>query len=438
MIRNLIGVKKRFSRIFIGLSSFQMLAMFRRGLFYSYLSIYLRYFLAMSVTETTLFATLPMVLNVSFQTFVWGVLSDKFQLRRTLVISGEVLAGIGTITVFYSHRLVDEKFVAGWVVILGLSIVEIFWSMSNTGWTALISDLYALEKRIEVQGRLTSVGGLGRIVGVWIGGLLYDGFQLYYEGWGFYEGSLFFVAASIMFLSTIPMAFIPEGGIKYKPKSLEQDKLQFDKKNTSPNQIFIVFIIALAFINFGRNSIAIIIPQFLVLETGFAVSSELLSYIINTQSVAIVLLGFIVGGISFRLENSYTVVFGAGIAVLALILFAISTDLSFIFVASFFRGASQAIILASAYAFASGLITPRNRAKFFGVYNATFFLSWGLAGTILAGPTIDLLILTGTSELLAYKAAFLVAALVTLVGIVILIFLLLWMRTQEESKKLNK
>ncbi|UCE14838.1 MAG: MFS transporter [Candidatus Heimdallarchaeota archaeon] len=445
MIKNLTVFKERFSRIFIGLSSFQMLAMFRRGLFYSYLSIYLRYFLGLSVTETTLFATLPMVLNVSFQTFVWGVLSDKFQLRRTLVIGGEVLAGIGTIIVFYSHRLVDEKFIAGWIVILGLSIVEIFWSMSNTGWTALISDLYSLEKRIEVQGNLASLGGIGRIVGVWVGGLLYDGFQLssyfkdwvFYEGWGFYEGPLFFVAAGVMFLSTIPMVFIPEGGIEYESRSLEQDKFQIEKKTTSSNQIFIVFVIALAFINFGRNSIAIIIPQFLVLESGFAVSSELLSYIINTQSVAIVLMGFIVGGISFHLGNGKTMLFGAGMAVLALIMF-VSTDLFLIFVASFLRGASQAIILASAYAFASGLIAPRNRAKLFGIYNATFFLSWGLAGTILAGPIIDLLIMTGTSELLAYKASFLVAGLVTLVGIVILIFLLLWMRTKEMSENLNK
>ena len=58
-------------RTFIGLSSFEMLAMFRRGLFYAYLSIYLRHYLGLSVTETTLFATLPMVLNVLAQTFVW-------------------------------------------------------------------------------------------------------------------------------------------------------------------------------------------------------------------------------------------------------------------------------------------------------------------------------------------------------------------------------
>ena len=48
-------------KIFLGISSFQILAMFRRGLFYSYLTIYLRHFLGLSVTTTTLFATFPMI-----------------------------------------------------------------------------------------------------------------------------------------------------------------------------------------------------------------------------------------------------------------------------------------------------------------------------------------------------------------------------------------
>ena len=242
-----------------------MLAMFRRGLFYTYLSIYLRFYLGLSVTETTLFATIPMILNVTFQTFVWGVLSDRYQLRRTLVIVGEALAGIGTLVVWYAHTLADHQVVAGYIVIIGLSIVEIFWSMSNVGWSALISDLYPYEERNTVQGQLASMGGIGRIVGVWVGGLLYDGFQQQYEGWGFWEGSLFFAAALAMFLSIIPMAFMPEGGIQ-KEESEAILSEEEDGAATSMG-VFIVFLIAMVFINFGRNSIAIIMPQYLVLDS---------------------------------------------------------------------------------------------------------------------------------------------------------------------------
>ena len=124
-------------RIFYSLSSFQMLAMFRRGLFYTFLSIYMRYFLGLSVTMTTLYATIPMVLSSIFQTFVWGRLSDRLQKRRTLIILGEFIAGILLIITFWVHTLFDDLTQAGIAIITGLSIIEIFWSMSNISWSAL-------------------------------------------------------------------------------------------------------------------------------------------------------------------------------------------------------------------------------------------------------------------------------------------------------------
>lgn len=175
-------------KVFFRISSFQILAMFRRGLFYSYLSIYLRFFLGLSVTETTFFATFPMILNVVFQTFVWGGVSDRYQKRRTLIIVGEITAAITTVPVWFLHTLPASHYAAGYVIIVGLSVAEIFWSMSNVAWSALISDLYAALERTAVQGRLASIGALGRIAGVWIGGLAYDGLARYYEGWGFHKG----------------------------------------------------------------------------------------------------------------------------------------------------------------------------------------------------------------------------------------------------------
>ncbi len=66
-------------KIFIGISSFQILAMFRRGLFYGYMAIYLRHFLGLSVTLTTLFSTLLMILNVLAQRDLWGTVFRKYQ-----------------------------------------------------------------------------------------------------------------------------------------------------------------------------------------------------------------------------------------------------------------------------------------------------------------------------------------------------------------------
>jgi len=409
-------------RTFFGLSSFQVLAMFRRGLFYSYLSIYLRAFLGLSVTETTLFATLPMIVNVFFQMFVWGIISDKLQLRRTLIIFGEIVAGFSTLLVFFGHRMVDDLYTAGWIIIIGLSIVEIFWSMSNVGWSALISDLFADTTRQKVQGQLSSVGGIGRILGVLIGGMLYDGFQFQYMGWGFFEGSLFYIAAGAMIISTIPMFFIPEGGVETEQvpenNKVNSDDISSDNRGKSTT-VFVIFLVALIFINFGRNSLAVIFSPYMILESGFDLDSGVLSFLINFQSIGIILTGLIVGLIGKKIGSGYSTLFGTLLSILALIIISLSSFLPLIFGANFIRGMGDVIVTASAYAVASELIPAKQRAKGFSVYNATFFLSWGMAGTFLTGPIIDFQLNAGVAEVLAYRHAFLAATVVTTIGFLI-------------------
>ena len=417
-------MKKIGRSTFYNISSFQILTMFRRGLFYSYLSIYLRFFLGLTVTETTLFATIPMVLNVVFQRFVWGKISDKYQRRRTLIIVGEVLAAIGTLLVWYIHKIPGSKIAAGYVIIIGLSLVEIFWSMSNIGWSAIISDLYPEEERTSVQGRLASIGALGRIVGVLVGGLAYDGLARYYNGWGFDQGFLFFVASGIMLLSTIPMFFVPEGGIglntpgqnEYERSAARQARL------AEISRVFTVFLLAMIFINFGRNSIAVIKAQYLTLEQGFAVSSQLLSYIVNMQSLAIFTVGLFITRLSRRYKDITLLYAGTIVGIMSLLGFAAASTLVIIFISNFLAGVSMVVILSSAYSYASKLIPPEHRGRQFAWFNATFFLSWGVAGTLIAGPIVDLLIKTGTTEVFAYRISFLSSAVLVVIGAIILYF----------------
>ena len=417
-----------FSKSFLGLSSFQMLAMFRRGLFYTYLSIYFRSFLLLSVTETTLYATLPMIMSVVFQYFVWGPLSDKLQKRRTLIILGEVLAGIGTILVWLVHYGISNLFIAGYIIIIGLSIIEIFWSMSNIAWSALISDLYPSIERSKIMGRLTSLGGIGRIFGISIGGILYN------YGFGFRDGPLFIVASLVMFISTFPMLLTPEGGIHHQVEINDKDNELDNSGKESYKKIFIIFIISLLLINFGRNSISVPYPQFLTLETGFAVDSIMLSWIANTRSISVLLIGFSAGFLSKKLGHSRTLILGSLIAILALVFTAVATDLSTIFVGSFLMGTGEVIIYASSYAIASDLIPEKIRAKLFGVYNTTFFLSWGLACTIISGPLIDFLINSGFEEIISYQAAFIVGTLITGIGLIIFLIFEIWLKPKNDKK----
>jgi len=408
--------KQSSTKIFIGLTSFQMLAMFRRGMFYTFLSIYLRVYLEMSVTETTLYATLPMIMSVIFQNLVWGPVSDKFQRRKTLILTGEILAGIGTITVWFIHSTFDDLIIAGYAIIIGLSCIEIFWSMSNIAWSALLSDIYPFKDRSRIMGNLTSLGGIGRMIGITIGGIAYN------EGLGFRDGPLFFIAAFVMFISTIPMLLAPEGGINLKEEKqiISNDNDQNSKFSTI---IFVVFIISLIFINFGRNSIAVPYSQYLVLESGFAVDSVMLSFIVNTRSLAIFLIGFSAGLLSKRFGHARALIFGIFLAIIALLITAITTSIYLIFVGSFLIGAAEVIIMASSYAIASALLPPQKRAKLFAVYNTTFFLSWGLASTLISGPLIDFFINEGKGEVFAYQMSFFASAFICLIGLIVFLLL---------------
>ncbi len=429
--------KKQFKNPIWGLGSFQALAMFRRGLFYTYLSIYLKDFLGLSVTVTTLYATIPMILSVIGQNFIWGPLSDKIQNRRMFIIVGELLAGILLFIVWWEHTLPDSKLVAGYIIIGGLTLIELFWSMSNIGWSALISDLYPSKKRSEVMGWLNSIGGVGRIIGATAGGLLYDLRGYRFEGWGFDQGWLFIVASLVMFLSAIPMFFTAEGGrniIHEKP----EEKITFEKDNPSLSldprlvkKIFMVFLISLVFINFGRNSIATIQSQYLTLDSGFDVDSLTLSYIANARSVSVIIFGLITGWICKKIGEDNALLLGSFIAIASLFIYSLPVGIISMYGANVGLGISELMVFAASYTYASKLIPYEKRARLFAAYNATFFLSWGLSGTVLIGPIVDLLLNSGFGEVFSYRMSFLAAAGMTLFGFFIFFGLVIYTRKKK-------
>jgi len=115
-----------------------------------------------------------------------------------------------------------------------------------------------------------------------------------------------------------------------------------------------------------------------------------------------------------------------------LLLIAYASDIALVFLGNFFRGISDAIIMASSYAFASILIPAKSRGKLFAIYNASFFLSWGTAGTFLAGPIADILLAAGASEIFAYQMTFILGAGLTFAGLLVL-GALLWLKPEEDG-----
>jgi len=409
-------------KLFVRISSFQILAMFRRTLFYSFLSIYLRSYLGMSVTETTLFATVPMLANVLFQTFVWGKVSDHLQKRRTLVIAGEIAAALCTLGVWYAHTQPASLHTAGYVIIWGLTVVEAFWSMSNVGWSALLSDLYPADERAGLQGRLLSIGALGGMLGLWVGGVAYDGNAQLYEGWGFQEGLLFFVAAGVMLVSTIPMFFVPEGGVHRSERGTSApDTRREGMQSQDELKLFWTFLVAMVCIQFGLLGMAMIKPQYLTLDEGFNVSSRLLSYMLNTAAVATLVVGLYVPLLSRRMRDEWMLLVGVGLALLYLFGYALGSRPGMIFASEFLYGSARVIVMSASYAYASRLIPPEQRGRQFALFNATFFLSWGIPGTFIMGPLIDWLIGSGLAQTSAYRMGFYASAVLMLAGAMILV-----------------
>ncbi|MFW9784548.1 MAG: MFS transporter, partial [Candidatus Heimdallarchaeota archaeon] len=196
--------------------------------------------------------------------------------------------------------------------------------------------------------------------------------------------------------------------------------------------IFSIFILALFFINFGRNSIATTYSPFLSLPSGFNLDSVVIGFIANTRSVAVIIIGFCAAFLSRKLGHSRTLIFGILLAIIALIITALTSSVFLIFMGSFFIGAGEVIISASSYTIASNLIPEKVRAKLFGLYNATFFLSWGLPSTILSGPLIDIITLN-IGENFAYQVSFIVAAILTGIGLLIFILLEVWLKIRKKS-----
>jgi len=422
----MIGTRSvRPSTIFIGISSFQALAMFRRGIFYTFLAVYLRSYLGLSVTETTLFETVPMILNVLFQTFVWGRLTDRLQLRRTLIITGELLASVGHVVMWYFHSIAPDPRSSGYVIIAGLTVIEIFWSMSNIGWSAFISDVYTPEQRNAVQGKLQSVGGAGRMLGAMAGGLLYDGMRRAYPGWGFKEGGIFFVSAAVMLVSVIPLLFIPEGGIGYRGGSDDpKDQPSGDKGNRGDALVFGVFLVSMLLINSGVNTLGAFRAQYLDLREGFAAAPRTISLVANAESAALIAVGFLLGALGRRFGVRRVLVAGAIAGIASLMLHAAAPGVGLIFAAAALKGVSDGCVASSSYAFASTLIPPEKRGRYFAFYNGTFFLSWGLAATFLTGPLIDWLIGAGKGAVYAYRAGLLSGAALMAVGTALLLAVL--------------
>jgi hypothetical protein len=117
-------------------------------------------------------------------------------------VVGELTAGFAYIIVFLVHRFLIEigrGFDAGLAIIFGLSLLEFFWSMSDVGWAALLTDVTIPKTRGGLIGVFDFLASIGRMTGVLVAGFLSGG------GAGFREGMIFYVVVAMLFVGAAIM-----------------------------------------------------------------------------------------------------------------------------------------------------------------------------------------------------------------------------------------
>ena len=407
-------------RIVTGLSSFQFMAMVRRGLFYTFLSLYLRVILGLSVTETTLLACLSMVANSISQMFIWGKISDKYRTRVGLIVIGETIAAVGYVTIYFTHIWMLNAygpFYAAYTIIIGLSILEFFWSMSNVGWSALISDVTTSQERSKLMSIISSIGGVGQIVGVSVAGILYDWGG---EAAGFKNGTLFFFASAIMIASAavIGVAMRSTRPRDQKISISTENKSNWNRHSNSNYNLrsFYWFLTSLFIVSIGTFSIIQILIFYVELDAPIGASSVDIAMIRNSASIATIVTSLFAGPIADKIGRKRTLGIGFALRVVTPLLYIAARNVQQMIIFNSLSGVSIALMNVAGYLVASELIPAEHRGKLFGQYNAINGISFGIAGTVVGGPIADYLISMGTPQAQAYTATFEVAAIISLIG----------------------
>ncbi len=346
----------------------------RRAIFYTFLTLFMAEVLGANFIQIGLVITLPMLANAAMQAFVWGRVSDRIQRRRLFIVVGETFAGIGYLVIWTNITI--------WTIILGLTIVEAVWSMSNTGWSALFADITEPNERSTLMGRINAVGIIGRIFGATIIGVLYD-FPV--PGAGFFW--VFPIAAGIMFSSVITLvATVPEVQHPITPEGLPDPTISSDPRlgfwDRYPKN-YLLFLGVWAFITVGWVSYLSLFTIFL--RTGLNLNSIEISLVRNVNS-AVGLVASPVSGILGDWVGRKPVIIGAFIIqAITSIFYGTVNSLLGMLVVNGVNGIVRPTAHTLGYALAADMIPEDRRGELFGIYNAVWTISFGTSPTAVGG-----------------------------------------------------
>jgi len=409
---------------FLGLGSFEFMTFMRRGVFYTFMIYYL-YDLLGKVTIVAMLGTFTMVASTLGQNILWGKIADRYRLRTQLIVLGEITAGIAYILVFLVHKSIIDAgggATAGMVIITGLSILEFFWSMSDVGWAALVTDLTTPEIRGRFIGTINFISSVGRMTGVVTAGFLYEG------GLGFRQGTIFYVVTAMLFAGAAIMWFASRSLKSSTKSSLERGSKIEDNRaiktpkptvNTKPEnpRAFLWFLIALTIIVLGATSINQVFLLFLKLPDGLNATDEQVSLIVMAWTLGGMTASILSGRLADKVGRAKTIMIGLFLGVATLLLYGIVPNVELIALTYGINGVSFMTLQTAGFALAGDIIPAHRRGRSLSRYNAVMALSWGPSGLLIGGPLADIqTAVIGVSRQTAYINTFIASSILIIIG----------------------
>ena len=392
----------------------------RRGVFYTFMINYL-FDLMQTVTYTTLLGTLNMFASALGQNFLWGRIADKYKLRAKLIIMGESIAAMAYALVYIVHKSLlgaQANFSAGLSLIFGLSLLEFFWSMSDVGWAALLTDATTTRTRGKVVGLLNFIASVGRMTGITFAGFLYVG------GEGFRQGTIFYVVIAMLITTTAIMWITARKFKDAAPKEkTEMETVYSTSIVASKNSgVYMWFLASLVIIVIGITCINQVFLLFLKLEDGLNASDPEMSFILTTWTLGGMLASLSSGWLADKFGRIKLLFIGFTLGILTPLLYGTPSTFETMAVVYGLNGVGFWIIQTVGFAFAGDLILEEKRGRLLSRYNTVMALSWGPAGLFVGGPLADFQTQRlGVSQYVAYANTFYVSAAIVTLGTVLFV-----------------
>jgi MFS family permease len=351
------------------------------------------------------------------QNLLWGKIADKYRLRTKLIIMGESIAAVAYLIAYIVHKsLLDAQanFAAGLSLIFGLSLLEFFWSMSDVGWAALLTDVTTIKTRGGVVGSLNFIASVGRMVGISFAGFLY------LDGEGFRQGTIFYVVVAMLVTTTTIMWITSRSAKEDMPKKEKttMETIHSVSHTASENaKIYKWFLASLVIIVIGMACISQVFLLFLKLENGLNTSDPEMSFILMAWTLGGMLASLSGGWLADKFGRVKLLLIGFTLGILTPLLYGAPSSFETMALVYGLNGVGFWMIQTVGFAFAGDLIPENRRGRLLSRYNTVMALSWGPAGLFVGGPLADFQTQgLGLPMYVAYANTFYISAAIVTLG----------------------